>query len=65
MQKIEINKKISIFSIQDRDLFTTLNQIDICCNNLAKSINFKKKAIYFLHYSVLLLHSTLFITKGV
>ena len=24
MQKIEINKKISIFSIQDRDLFTTL-----------------------------------------
>ena len=24
MQKIKINKKISIFSIQDRDLFTTL-----------------------------------------
>ena len=24
MQKIEINKKISIFYIQDRDLFTTL-----------------------------------------
>ena len=24
MQKIEINKKISIFKIQDRDLFTTL-----------------------------------------
>ena len=24
MQKIEINKKISIFSIKDRDLFTTL-----------------------------------------
>ena len=24
MQKIEINKKILIFSIQDRDLFTTL-----------------------------------------
>ena len=24
MQKIEINKKISIFQIQDRDLFTTL-----------------------------------------
>ena len=27
MQKIEINKKISIFQIQDRDLFTTLTVI--------------------------------------
>ena len=27
MQKIEINKKILIFSIQDRDLFTTLFEV--------------------------------------
>ena len=27
MQKIEINKKILIFQIQDRDLFTTLERM--------------------------------------
>ena len=27
MQKIKINKKISIFQIKDRDLFTTLSQV--------------------------------------
>ena len=30
MQKIKINKKILIFSIQDRDLFTTLCLTELC-----------------------------------
>ena len=44
MRKIKTNKKISIFSIQDRDLFTTLSTS--YCKYVCKKYIFGEKDLY-------------------